>query len=216
VVFVLMVEVDIIVDAARLEKQITHKRKETPKILPMDCVNLMGCPFECVWYWFRVRIYIIDFFQSDQILFSFLKVRLPCILKLPLLDYIIDRMLKIILRSIISAPRSHLALTLENLALRHQLNILQRDTKMPCFQSRDSLLWIIIARIWSDWRKSLTLVRPETVIRWHKKDSDTTGDGRADHVGLGDRKYPKISESLSAKCPWIILCGVPRGFTVNC
>ena len=78
-------------------------------------------------------------------------------------------MLKIILRTIISALRSHRALALENLALRHQLNILQRHTKKPRFQNRDRLLWIIISRFWKDWRKPLLLVQPETVIRWHKE-----------------------------------------------
>ncbi|NIO28950.1 MAG: transposase [Candidatus Latescibacteria bacterium] len=78
-------------------------------------------------------------------------------------------MLKIILRAIFSALRSHRALALENLALRDQLNILQRHTKKPRFQNRDRRLWIILARIWNDWRRSLTLVQPETVIRWHKK-----------------------------------------------
>jgi putative transposase len=78
-------------------------------------------------------------------------------------------MLKIILRTILSALKSHRALTLENLALRHQLNILQRNTKKPRLKNRDRLLWIILARIWKDWRRPLILVQPETVIRWHKK-----------------------------------------------
>ena len=75
----------------------------------------------------------------------------------------------IILRTIISALRSHRALTLENLALRHQLAVLQRNAKRPRLTNRDRTLWIILSRLWADWRKPLMLVQPETVIRWHKK-----------------------------------------------
>ncbi len=85
------------------------------------------------------------------------------------LYYIMDCMLKIILRTILSALRSHRALALENLALRHQLNVLQRHTKKPSLKNRDRILWIILSRIWKDWRSPLMLVQPETVIRWHKK-----------------------------------------------
>ena len=78
-------------------------------------------------------------------------------------------MLFIILRAIISALRSHRALDLENLALRHQLSVLQRNARRPRLKSRDRVLWIALARLWGDWRESLTIVQPETVIRWHKR-----------------------------------------------
>ena len=78
-------------------------------------------------------------------------------------------MLIIILRTIISALRSHRALALENLALRHQLEVLDRNAKRPRFSNQDRTLWIILSRFWDDWRKPLALVQPETVIRWHRK-----------------------------------------------
>jgi hypothetical protein len=81
----------------------------------------------------------------------------------------IYRMLILILRTLISALRSHRALTLENLALRHQLEILQRNAKRPCLTNKDRTLWVILSRLWPDWRKSLMVVQPDTVIRWHKK-----------------------------------------------
>ena len=77
-------------------------------------------------------------------------------------------MLFLILRTFISALRSHRALALENLALRHQLEVLQRNTKRPRLTNRDRTLWVILSRYWPDWRKQLLFVRPETVIRWHK------------------------------------------------
>ena len=78
-------------------------------------------------------------------------------------------MIFIILRTIISALRSHRALALENLALRHQLEVLNRNARRPCLTNRDRTLWVILSRLWSDWSNQLTIVQPETVIRWHKR-----------------------------------------------
>ena len=58
---------------------------------------------------------------------------------------------------------------LENLALRHQLYVLPRPRPRVCVKNRDRLVWIFLSRIWRDWRKSLTIVRPETVVRWHRQ-----------------------------------------------
>ncbi len=78
-------------------------------------------------------------------------------------------MISIILRTFFSALRSHRASALENLALRHQLDVLQRNAKRPRLMNRDRTLWIFLSRVWADWRTVLTLVQPETVIRWHRK-----------------------------------------------
>ena len=32
---------------------------------------------------------------------------------------------------------------------------------------RDRLFWIVLSRIWEGWRESLTIVQPETIVRWH-------------------------------------------------
>ena len=59
-------------------------------------------------------------------------------------------------------------LVLENLALRHQLQVLARGGKRPHIRDRDRLFWIFLSRIWRNWRQPLLLVQPETVIRWHR------------------------------------------------
>ncbi len=33
----------------------------------------------------------------------------------------------------------------------------------------DRLFWVLLSRIWSPWRKSLVIVNPDTVVRWHRK-----------------------------------------------
>jgi transposase InsO family protein len=65
--------------------------------------------------------------------------------------------------------RSPAALQLENLALRHQIGVLQRSArKRPKLTWRDRLLWVCLSRLWSDWRSALAIVKPETVIAWHR------------------------------------------------
>ena len=64
-------------------------------------------------------------------------------------------------------PRTVIAA--ENLALRQQLGVLQRSVKRPRLRRRDRILWVWLSRLWSDWRSSLVIVKPETVIRWHRE-----------------------------------------------
>jgi putative transposase len=65
--------------------------------------------------------------------------------------------------------RSRAALQLENLALRHQIGVLQRSAaKRPKLTPADRLLWICLFRFWRDWRSALAIVKPETVIAWHR------------------------------------------------
>ena len=74
-----------------------------------------------------------------------------------------------LLATVSSIFHSRAALELENLALRHQIGVLQRSArKRPQLTSRDSLLWICLSRLWSDWRSALAIVQPETVIAWHR------------------------------------------------
>jgi hypothetical protein len=65
--------------------------------------------------------------------------------------------------------RSRTALQLEILALRHQLNVLQRSVKRPKLTTADRLLWAWLCRVWPEWRSALVIVKPDTVISWQRK-----------------------------------------------
>jgi putative transposase len=65
--------------------------------------------------------------------------------------------------------KSRTALQVENLALRHQLAVLRRSVKRPKLTSADRLLWAWLCEAWRDWQSSLLIVKPETVIGWHRK-----------------------------------------------
>jgi len=58
---------------------------------------------------------------------------------------------------------------LENAALRQQLSVFKRDVQRPKLTDRDRIFWIGLRMIWQDWKSALVIVRPETVISWHRK-----------------------------------------------
>src|SRR5439155_25910088 len=68
-----------------------------------------------------------------------------------------------------AALRTHTDLALDNLALRQQLALLRRRSKRPQFALLDRLLWVWLSNQWAGWRDALHVVRPETVIRWHRQ-----------------------------------------------
>jgi hypothetical protein len=56
-----------------------------------------------------------------------------------------------------------------NLASRQQLAVYRRKSKKPLLRNRDQLFWSLLSRVWRDWISELALVKPETVIRWRKR-----------------------------------------------
>jgi len=78
-------------------------------------------------------------------------------------------MLRLIMLSLLSAFRSRQAMALENAALRHQIDVLQRNSTRPELKWRDRAFWDILSYLWPDWRKSLYIIQPETVVRWHRR-----------------------------------------------
>jgi putative transposase len=54
--------------------------------------------------------------------------------------------------------------------LRHQLQVLQRSTPRRLrLVKADRWLWAWLSRVWNEWRTALVIVRPETVIAWHRQ-----------------------------------------------
>ena len=70
-------------------------------------------------------------------------------------------------------------LVLENLALRHQLEVLTRNSSRPMLQPTDRLLWSWLSRLWPEWRRHIVIVRPDTVVRWHRWAGVAIGRGGA-------------------------------------
>jgi hypothetical protein len=64
---------------------------------------------------------------------------------------------------------SRASLVAENLCLRQQLLVLQRRHPRPRLTDADRRFWILASRWFCGWRETLLIVRPDTVIGWHRK-----------------------------------------------
>jgi hypothetical protein len=75
----------------------------------------------------------------------------------------------------------------EILILRHQLNVLQQRTPRRRLHLRwvDRALFIWLYRRYPRILDAMSIVRPETVVRWHRKVLPATGDGNPARPGAG-------------------------------
>ena len=60
-------------------------------------------------------------------------------------------------------------LALENAALRQQLAVYQRTEQRPRPRTEDRLFWVLLRRLWPGWDRALIIVKPETVVAWHRQ-----------------------------------------------
>ena len=79
------------------------------------------------------------------------------------------------LGAILRLFRSRRDLLVENLALRQQLIVFKRRNQRPKLSAIDKVFWVLARRFWSDWKESLLVVAPETVVRWHRAGFACTG-----------------------------------------
>ena len=73
-----------------------------------------------------------------------------------------------LLSALRSVLRTRAELALENLALRQQLATLSRSSPRPRLRLADRAFWIGLSQIWSRWADTLVIVKPATVVRWHR------------------------------------------------
>jgi transposase InsO family protein len=72
--------------------------------------------------------------------------------------------------SVRSCLQSRAQLQLELLALRHQLYVLNRSRPRRLqLRTADRWLWAWLSRAWPGWRTALVIVKPDTVIAWHRQ-----------------------------------------------
>ena len=75
-----------------------------------------------------------------------------------------------LLAAVRSFLRSRFELEAEILALRHQLAVLQRQGPRRLRLGRaDRGLWVLLSRLWPNWRQAVQIVQPDTVVRWHRR-----------------------------------------------
>src|SRR6266576_767883 len=79
-----------------------------------------------------------------------------------------------LLLSLRGCLQTRAALHAENLALRHQLLLLQREHQKPSpaiaiLRPTRLGLWVWLSRVWSNWRSAVRTVKPETLSAWHRQ-----------------------------------------------
>ena len=79
------------------------------------------------------------------------------------------RWLILVLPFVVTSLKSRRNLLFENLALRHQLLVLNRSHKRPRLMPLDRALWEWLSQNWHAWKTHVLIVQPDTVIRWHRK-----------------------------------------------
>ncbi len=74
-----------------------------------------------------------------------------------------------VLGTLTDLARSKPQLVAENLLLRQQLIVLNRSVKRPRFTRVDRCLFVLIGSRLQSWKEALLVVKPETVLRWHRQ-----------------------------------------------
>ena len=102
-------------------------------------------------------------------------------------------MLSALFASSLSVFRTRASLQLEILALRHQLGVLQRSVKKPKLNRFDRCLWAWLYGAWAEWRSALRIVKPATVIAWHREGFRLFWTWK---VRSGQRGRPPVSKEI--------------------
>ena len=79
-------------------------------------------------------------------------------------------------------------LLLEILALRQQLAVLKGRRCRPRLTTPDRFFWVMLRRFWSGWKRTLVIVQPDTVVRWHRTGFKFYWTWRSQHKTRAGRK----------------------------
>ncbi len=90
--------------------------------------------------------------------------------------------------------RSRVDTSLEVLALRQQVAVLKRKRPRPSLSRLDRFVWTTLRRIWPRWSDVLVIVKPETVVGWHRAGFRLYWRWRSRLRG----GRPKVSEEIRA------------------
>ena len=100
--------------------------------------------------------------------------------------------------SLLTGFRGQAALQVENIALRHQLIVLQRNQKPKrlVLKPVDRCLWVWLSIFWSAWRSALLMLKPETIIAWHRQGFRWYWTWKVRHGKAGRPQVPKEIRDL--------------------
>lgn len=78
-------------------------------------------------------------------------------------------MIKPLITFLLNLFKSKTQLQLENMFLRKQLEIYSRSNKRSVIKRSDRVFFSLSKRVLNNWKDILVIVKPETVIKWHRQ-----------------------------------------------
>ncbi len=75
----------------------------------------------------------------------------------------------LLLHSFLAFFRSRNEQAIVELALRQQLATYAQKQAKPSLTPLDRAFWVGLFRFWPRWKEILVIVKPDTVVRWHRK-----------------------------------------------
>jgi putative transposase len=79
------------------------------------------------------------------------------------------RLVRLVLDLLVLRGRTDRSKDVEILVLRHQRAVLQRQVTRPRFEPEDRAILTALARLLGRDRWSIFIVRPDTILRWHRR-----------------------------------------------
>src|SRR3954452_11752635 len=125
-------------------------------------------------------------------------------------------LIRLVFGLIVDLFRSHAALEAEILVLRQQIIVLRRRkvTRLP-FTAADRLVLGWVCRLFPKTCDALAMVRPETVVRWHRAGFRSYWHWKSRRRSgrpAVSAEIRQLVREMSIANP----CGERRGFTANC
>ena len=75
----------------------------------------------------------------------------------------------LLLRCLPALLRSRREQAIVELALRQQLGIYAQKRSRPQLTALDRTFWVALSSCWPRWKAALVIVKPDTVVGWHRK-----------------------------------------------
>jgi hypothetical protein len=113
--------------------------------------------------------------------------------------------------ALIGLLRSSARREAEILVLRHQINVLRRESpNRPALSNVDRLLFVLLSRLVPTTLGALTVIRPDTVIRWHRSGFRAYWRWKSRLRGGRPRTQPDIRQLIRDMSIANPLWGAPR------
>jgi hypothetical protein len=119
--------------------------------------------------------------------------------------------LPLILSIVVAVFKDRADLVAENAALRHQLSCVIHRGSRPRLRPVDRVFWVLLSRFWDGWRESLAMVKPATVLAWHRKGFKLFWRWKSRRRGPGrPRISPEVRRLISEMAEMNVGWGAPR------